>query len=98
MDHSRAGSEDVGHRSWLHIGDDVTYFVLEERQPNAPSPHEPCFHHGLNHFGMIVDGVEALCERMEATGYRKGASWDQSARLRRCWYDPEAMSGSSSSI
>lgn len=58
---------------WVHVGSDSTYLCLNE----APKEATPRWcrrknETGVNHLGFVVDGADAIRERLLAAGYKEG--------------------------
>ncbi len=69
---------------WAHVGVDDSYIALTEVGRPAPDVGD------LNHLGYVVDDVEAVAQRLSATGYREGfQSPPHPYRKRRYFHDPD---------
>ena len=84
--------EDVenAQRRWVHFGSQHTYIAIEDRSGPADSPHEAYHHPGLNHFGIVVDDVVSLMQRMIDAGYREGTHVLGHPFRKRCYFYDEA--------
>ncbi|MCS5536749.1 MAG: VOC family protein [Candidatus Poseidoniaceae archaeon] len=71
---------------WLHMGSDENYIAIEERDGPDKSPHQAYFHPGLNHYGIVVENVESLMERMIGAGYSEGAHVLEHPFRKRCYF------------
>lgn len=71
---------------WLHFGSERFYIAIEEREGPSQSPHKTYFHPGLNHYGIVVDEVDSLMERMISAGYREGNHVLEHPHRKRCYF------------
>ncbi|MDG1332713.1 MAG: VOC family protein [Crocinitomicaceae bacterium] len=64
------GGGDVNGRSWIHLGNDVTYIALNEaleKKMNEKNYTKP----GINHLGFVVEDVDIIAERLLSAGYKR---------------------------
>lgn len=73
-----------------HIGDDRHYLALFE-SPN-PTFHEEDYERvGLNHFGFVVDDLEATKARLGRLGFAPKAEMDYEPGRRMYVIDPDGI-------
>lgn len=85
----RAGSDGV--TAAAHVGDDRHYLALFEARPGSSRPQPDYESVGLNHFGFVVDDLDAARERLASLGVtaHSEASYDPGRRLY--FYDPDGI-------
>ncbi len=67
----RGGGESDG-RKWIHLGNDVTYLALNERNDQAKDHHDIDYlKNGFNHIGFVVEDVDGIAKRLLAAGYER---------------------------
>ena len=76
-----------GYR-WAHVGNDDFYIALQEPHVGIdPLPPQPSYTNlGVNHLGLVVQGIDGITRRLDDEGYRISYATER------------ASSGSSSSI
>ena len=73
---------------WVHVGTDDSYLCIEDRGATEKGPHQPYVHPGMNHMGFVVSDAAALAKRMNAAGYKQGATYlDNPYRHRYYFFD-----------
>ena len=73
-----------------HIGTDDCYLALfEARQPGRPLLDYGV--PGLNHFGFVVDDLDAAAERLAAVGGQKHMEYDYAPGRRFYCFDPDGI-------
>lgn len=87
----RFDSQEHEEKRWAHFGDANTYFALyqadetlkEKRQLYSATP-------GVNHFGLVVDDVELIRQRLEEEGYQESTvPNNHHGRKRIYFFDPD---------
>jgi hypothetical protein len=68
------------------MGSQESYIAIEERGGPDESPHQTYFHPGLNHYGIVVENVSTLMERMVDAGYKEGAHVLEHPFRKRCYF------------
>lgn len=76
-----------GHR-WAHVGTDRSYIALQEPHVGvvAEQPKETYVNFGCNHLGWVVSDCDAVAERLEAAGYRRGIESEPHPHRKRIYY------------
>ena len=83
----RNGSEGKQNNCrWLHMGSVENYIAIEERDGPDESPHQTYFHPGLNHYGIVVEDVDSLMDRMVSAGYKEGNHVLEHPFRKRCYF------------
>ncbi len=62
-----AGGESTGR--WTHFGTDETYLALQENAVPSGRSDVTYTNDGINHLGFVIEGMDALVERMADEGY-----------------------------
>jgi catechol 2,3-dioxygenase-like lactoylglutathione lyase family enzyme len=77
-----------GSYRWAHVGVENSYIALQEphlgSDPN--DDRRPYIDYGMNHIGWVVDDIDAVIDRLEANGYRKGIPGETNQYRRRVYY------------
>lgn len=69
--HVRGGGSMNG-RKWIHLGDDVTYVALNERDDRKEMHHTNDYlKNGFNHIGFVVHDVKSVADRLLAAGFER---------------------------
>jgi catechol 2,3-dioxygenase-like lactoylglutathione lyase family enzyme len=81
-----------GSHRWAHIGVRDCYIALQEPHPGSDPKdnRRPYKDFGVNHVGWVVDDLDAVDDRLEANGYRKGIPGESSPYRRRAYYHDAA--------
>ena len=82
-----------GYR-WVHVALGKNYIALQEPHvgSNPSDNRRPYKDHGINHLGWVVGDLDAVVERLEAGGYRKGIPGEEHPHRRRAYYyDPAGL-------
>jgi catechol 2,3-dioxygenase-like lactoylglutathione lyase family enzyme len=86
---ARGGGETPDGR-WLHFGTDSSYFALQEIDPVQQDQSRGKY--GVNHFGLVVQNVAEVKERLLAAGYREGFKVvDHPYRKRLYFHDSDGF-------
>jgi catechol 2,3-dioxygenase-like lactoylglutathione lyase family enzyme len=77
-----------GSYRWAHVGIGNSYIALQEPHldSNPTDNRRPYKDFGVNHIGWVVEDLDAVVERLEAHGYRKGIPGEDHAYRRREYY------------
>ena len=77
--------------TWAHIGTDETYIALNLATNNSRPQWQPYSGEvGVNHLAYEVNDVEALRQRLIASGYRESTVPNAHPHRKRIYfYDPE---------
>ncbi len=81
----------TGSHRWVHVGTETSYIALQAPHLDAtPEEARPAYeNHGVNHLGWVVDDLDAVVQRLEAGGYRRGITGQPHPHRRRVYfYDP----------
>lgn len=82
----RGGGNSNGRR-WLHIGTDESYLALNESTEETEKGNR-YDGNGLNHFGFVVEDVNAVAKRLLEKGYKRSYSkTEQKYRIRDYFLD-----------
>lgn len=73
---------------WVHIGTDDSYIALEEPHSGGEAQKTRQSYHdrGVNHLAWVVEDFDAVVQRLEAQGYRKGIPVDAHPHRKRAYY------------
>ena len=73
---------------WTHVGVGNCYIALATPHPNSQPTDErrPYKDYGINHLGWVVDDLDAVIDRLEKKGYRKGIPGEVNEYRRRVYY------------
>lgn len=83
------GASSSGRRA-AHVGNADTYLALfEAAQPGRAPPDYGAV--GPNHFGLVVDDLEAVRVRLAAAGVTPHLEDDYDPGVRLYFYDPDGM-------
>ncbi len=80
---------ELGYR-WVHIGNNKSYFALQEPHPGCTvnSPHQTYRNLGVNHIGLIIEDAVATEALLLKNGYQaNGPMVIESHRRRIYFYD-----------
>jgi catechol 2,3-dioxygenase-like lactoylglutathione lyase family enzyme len=73
-----------------HVGDERTYLALFEAL--EPTPAELDYEHvGLNHFGFVVDDLDAFRNRLKELGVEPHMEQDYEPGVRLYFTDPNGV-------
>jgi catechol 2,3-dioxygenase-like lactoylglutathione lyase family enzyme len=77
-----------GSYRWAHVGAADCYIALQEPELGSQPQdnHRPYKDYGVNHLGWVVDDYDAVIDRLEANGYRKGIPGESGPYRRRAYY------------
>ena len=83
------GHTSDGHRA-AHVGNDHMYLALiEAAKPGEAPPDYGAV--GLNHFGLLVESLDAIRPRLKEVGVEPHLEGDYEPGLRLYFYDPDGM-------
>lgn len=83
---------DDQHGPAAHIGDARCYLALFEATEPGGSPVEHDYEHvGLNHFGFVVDDLDALRSRLQQHGITPHLEGDYNPGRRLYFHDPDGI-------
>lgn len=85
----RAGGD--GTTAAAHVGDDRHYLALFEARPGSRRPEPDYESVGLNHFGFVVDDLDAARERLAALGVAPHSEADYDPGRRLYFFDPDGI-------
>lgn len=74
-----------------HVGDDRCYVALFEATEAAGSAGKDYGRVGLNHFGFVVEDLDALRRRVDAAGITPHLEGDYDPGRRFYIYDPDGI-------
>ncbi len=80
------GNPNMGR--WVHFGTDDFYVALQENSKHSPTQEVTYTNDGINHIGFVVEGMDALIERMKEEGYNLSAAsaLDDHPHRRRAYF------------
>ncbi|MHC5109916.1 MAG: VOC family protein [Planctomycetota bacterium] len=73
-----------------HVGNEKNYVALFEATRPGHSPRDYA-DVGLNHFGFVVEDLDAIRRRLEAAGYPPHAEMDYEPGRRIYFMDPDGI-------
>ena len=74
-----------------HVGDDRYYLALFEALPGSGPPPVDYETVGLNHFGFVVDDLDAARERLVSLGVTPHSEADYEPGRRLYFFDPDGI-------
>jgi catechol 2,3-dioxygenase-like lactoylglutathione lyase family enzyme len=74
-----------------HVGDDRHYIALFQAGPGTTRPSVDYDAVGLNHFGFVVDDLDAACDRLETLGITPHSEADYEPGRRLYFMDPDGI-------
>lgn len=74
-----------------HVGDDRHYLALFEARADSPAPPLDYGRVGLNHFGFVVDDLDAARARLEELGITAHSEADYDPGRRLYFFDPDGI-------
>ena len=82
------GTVNGGHNRATHIGTDSSYLALfEADRPARPSIDYEAVGH--NHFGVVVDDLDAITSRLDEMGVGRHLEADYEPGRRAYFFDPD---------
>lgn len=89
---SRKEREHGGLRKWMHVGSNVTYIALEQRNCGSDEKLEnPILRRhysdpGINHVAFVVPEVQPIIDRLVAAGYKEGIAVPKHDHRKRVYF------------
>lgn len=74
-----------------HVGDDRHYIAMFQAPPGAGRPVADYEAVGLNHFGFVVDDLDAARERLSSLGVQPHSEADYEPGRRLYFLDPDGV-------
>ena len=74
-----------------HVGSDRQYVALFQARAGSPRPTVDYAAVGLNHFGVVVDDLDAARARLESLGVSAHSEADYDPGRRLYFYDPDGI-------
>jgi catechol 2,3-dioxygenase-like lactoylglutathione lyase family enzyme len=74
-----------------HVGDDRQYIAMFEAEAGAARPVDDYGAVGLNHFGLVVDDLDAVRERLRGLGFEPHSEADYDPGRRFYFRDPDGI-------
>lgn len=74
-----------------HVGDDRFYIALFQAAAPERAPDPAYDHVGFNHFGMVVDDLEEMRNRLAALGIDPSSEADYEPGRRLYFFDPDGI-------
>lgn len=78
-------------RAAAHVGDDRHYIALFQAPPAAALSRVSYEAVGLNHFGFVVDDLDAVRDRLVELGAQPHSEADYEPGRRLYFYDPDGI-------
>ncbi len=78
-------------RAAAHVGDDRHYLALFEARPGSRRPRIDYEAVGLNHFGFVVDDLDAARDRLVSLGVTPHGEADYDPGRRLYFFDPDGI-------
>ncbi len=75
----------------VHVGDDRYYLALFEARSGSEPPPVDYEAVGLNHFGFVVDDLDAARERLVSLGVTPHSEADYEPGRRLYFFDPDGI-------
>ena len=85
----REGADDL--QAAAHIGDDRHYIAMFQAAPGTKRPPIDYTCVGFNHFGFVVDDLEAAKTRLERLGVTPHSEADYEPGRRLYFFDPDGI-------
>ncbi|MRI31526.1 lactoylglutathione lyase [Endozoicomonas sp. OPT23] len=76
-----------GDKRWAHFGNEVIYLTLNEPlEGKADALAKNYAVSGLNHLAFVVDDIDSIDQRLQASGYKSDPVFQEESELRRRHY------------
>ena len=85
----REAADDV--QAAAHVGDDRHYIAMFQAVPGTGRPEVDYTRVGLNHFGFVVDDLDAAKTRLERLGVTPHSEADYEPGRRLYFFDPDGI-------
>lgn len=87
----RWSRRDGSDRDAAHVGDGRFYLALFQAETLAAAPRPGYDRVGLNHFGVVVEDLDEMRERLRALGVTPTSEQDYEPGRRLYFFDPDGI-------
>jgi len=88
--HIRWKGESADGKRVIHVGDNRSYLALFEAR-KAGQPVQDYDAVGINHYGFVVDDLDAALARLRTLGYEPHGEFDYEPGRRAYFFDPDGL-------